>query len=162
MNAAYDPSDTNGQDGHLPPAPSLVPTEIREKEEADKKEAEHAKANGTAGTREEEGGKPDAGKPSGLDNGALEIGGEAGGTITHPGPPAEVVEKFHASLALNGNSQPQFDGDHFPSVRERMNPHLQLMCGPLISYYTVKDGIWQGAAMVVSLDLVIVPFRKVP
>lgn len=25
-------------------------------------------------------------------------------------------------------------------------------CGPLLSYYTVKDGIWYGAAMVVTAD----------
>lgn len=34
----------------------------------------------------------------------------------------------------------------------RMEPHLQLMCGPLLSYYTVKDGVWQGGALVVTAD----------
>ncbi|TXT06137.1 hypothetical protein VHUM_03610 [Vanrija humicola] len=33
-----------------------------------------------------------------------------------------------------------------------MQPHLQLMCGPLLSYYTIEDGIWYGAAMVVTAD----------
>jgi hypothetical protein len=35
----------------------------------------------------------------------------------------------------------------------RMNPHLQLMCGPLLRYDTVgSDGVWYGAAMVVTAD----------
>lgn len=34
-----------------------------------------------------------------------------------------------------------------------MNPHLQLMCGPLLRYDTVdSDGVWHGAAMVVTDD----------
>ena len=31
-----------------------------------------------------------------------------------------------------------------------MNPMLQLMCGPLLRYDTVENGVWYGAAMVVS------------
>ncbi|KAH8833526.1 hypothetical protein DL96DRAFT_1456583 [Flagelloscypha sp. PMI_526] len=35
----------------------------------------------------------------------------------------------------------------------RMNPHLQFMCGPLLRYDTVdSDGIWHGAALVVTAD----------
>ena len=30
------------------------------------------------------------------------------------------------------------------------NPMLQLMCGPLLRYDTVENGVWYGAAMVVS------------
>lgn len=52
------------------------------------------KHDGTEGTREEEGGKKNAGKPSGLDQGAMEINGEAGGTHTSPGPSAADVQKF--------------------------------------------------------------------
>lgn len=25
-------------------------------------------------------------------------------------------------------------------------------CGPMVSYYTIKDGVWHGAAMVVTAD----------
>ena len=31
-----------------------------------------------------------------------------------------------------------------------MDPMLQLMCGPLLRYDTVENGIWYGAAMIVS------------
>lgn len=31
-----------------------------------------------------------------------------------------------------------------------MEPWLQLMCTPLLSYYTVEKGVWYGAVMVVS------------
>ncbi|KAK7689123.1 hypothetical protein QCA50_007814 [Cerrena zonata] len=35
----------------------------------------------------------------------------------------------------------------------RMNPHLQLMAGPLLRYDTVdQDGVWHGAALVVTAD----------
>ncbi|KDQ06742.1 hypothetical protein BOTBODRAFT_39397 [Botryobasidium botryosum FD-172 SS1] len=34
----------------------------------------------------------------------------------------------------------------------QMSPHLQLMCGPLLRYDTVENGIWYGAVMVVSVD----------
>lgn len=30
-----------------------------------------------------------------------------------------------------------------------MHPWLQIMCGPLVNYYTVQQGVWYGAAMVV-------------
>lgn len=118
---------------------------------------EEARKVGTEGTREEEGGKEDAGAPSGLDKGALEVGGEAGGTKTSPGPTAEEVARHthiigdKASVAALGvpNGRPGMER-HW-SVSGKMQPHLQLMCGPLLAYYTVKDNIWQGAAMVVSV-----------
>ncbi|KAF9484877.1 hypothetical protein BDN70DRAFT_871851, partial [Pholiota conissans] len=35
----------------------------------------------------------------------------------------------------------------------RMEPHLQFMCGPLLKYDTIdEDGIWHGAALVVTAD----------
>ncbi|OWT39249.1 plasma membrane protein [Cryptococcus neoformans Bt1] len=119
---------------------------------------EEARKVGTEGTREEEGGKEDAGAPSGLDKGALEVGGEAGGTKTSPGPTAEEVARHthiigdKASVAALGvpNGRPGMER-HW-SVSGKMQPHLQLMCGPLLAYYTVKDNIWQGAAMVVVRD----------
>jgi hypothetical protein len=57
---------------------------------------------GTDGTVEEEGGKTTAGKPSGMDKGALEMNGEAGGTITSPGPTVQEVKAFQERLVMNG------------------------------------------------------------
>ncbi|EIW72301.1 hypothetical protein TREMEDRAFT_25176 [Tremella mesenterica DSM 1558] len=33
-----------------------------------------------------------------------------------------------------------------------MDPHLQLMCGPLLAYYTTQHNIWQGGALIVTND----------
>ncbi|WWD20042.1 hypothetical protein CI109_104515 [Kwoniella shandongensis] len=157
----------------------------------------HVNANnkdktGREGTIEEEGGKKDAGAPSGLDKGALEINGEAGGTRSSPGPTAEEVLEYKRRLQaegrtatthgaaggengfvvndalappstengqLAGQTQTQGQGEdgrpglerHW-SVAATMEPHLQLMCGPLLAYYTVKNDIWYGAALVVVRD----------
>ena len=43
-------------------------------------------------------------------------------------------------------------GERHHSVRDKMEPHLQLMAGPMLVYHTVKEGIWYGAAMVVTAD----------
>ncbi|WWC73414.1 uncharacterized protein I206_107381 [Kwoniella pini CBS 10737] len=139
---------------------------------------------GIEGTKKEEGGKKDAGYPSGLDKGALELNGEAGGTKSSPGPSLQDVLKFNqiqngwqsnshfekqngnenTNINTNGNEQisvpgqvDQIDlkgqagrpelGRHW-SIKDRMNPHLQLMCGPLLAYYTVRNDIWQGGALV--------------
>lgn len=32
----------------------------------------------------------------------------------------------------------------------KMNPHLQVMVGPLLRYDTIENGIWRGAALIVS------------
>ena len=32
----------------------------------------------------------------------------------------------------------------------RTTPHLQFMVGPLLRYDTIENGIWKGAALVVS------------
>ena len=125
---------------------------------------------GTEGTRGEEGGKENAGKPTGKDLVALEPNGEAGGTYTSPGPTAAEVERFEQTQqdwfthtqgvdgaqgaqgagATNVEAGPgvgvQHDGQHpngglqvpgvdggrpgmqrFWSVRQRMEPHLQIM-----------------------------------
>lgn len=103
---------------------------------------------GTEGTREEEGGKENAGKPSGLDKGAREINGEAGGTHTSPGPSAQDVERFkqtqsqwndHSRRGQNGFTDGaaseglQVPGEGRPgmhrhySVSQAMEPHLQMM-----------------------------------
>ena len=89
---------------------------------------------GTDGTKEELGGKEDAGAPSGLDKGALEKGGEAGGTRTSPGPTAEEVEKWRAQNGVEGASQQGATALVAGQQKEqtelkvsRMEPHLQLM-----------------------------------
>ncbi|WVQ79519.1 hypothetical protein IAT38_001618 [Cryptococcus sp. DSM 104549] len=124
------------------------------------------RTGGTEGTKEEEGGKKDAGAPSGVDKGALEIGGEAGGTKTSPGPTAEEVEKYRQQGQAPGAGASGGGMLHVPgqenggrpgmerhwSVSGAMTPHLQLMCGPLLAYYTVKENVWQGGALVVVRD----------
>jgi hypothetical protein len=106
-----------------PPAPSLIP----------QKGTDEVKP-GTEGTIEEQGGKKDSGKPSGLDKGAREINGEAGGTNTSPGPSIEDVRRFEAEQerlkgkeggSESGSSEGR--GGMNWSVKEKMNPHLQLM-----------------------------------
>ena len=101
---------------------------------------------GTEGTREEEGGKENAGKPSGLDMGAREINGEAGGTHTSPGPTAQQVAEFQATQGRwdqhnagenldQGLQVPGTGGDgearpgvqRHISVSQSMSPHIQMM-----------------------------------
>lgn len=100
---------------------------------------------GTDETREELGGKEMAGPPSGQDKGALERGGEAGGTHTSPGPSVEQVEEWKRSngQAQNGEGNGQVHAFRAqvvpPGVNgaehgegqvievPRMEPHLQLM-----------------------------------
>ncbi|KAH9977284.1 hypothetical protein BGW80DRAFT_1435953 [Lactifluus volemus] len=37
--------------------------------------------------------------------------------------------------------------------KQRMNPYLQFMCGPLLKYDTVDEhGVWHGAALIVAAD----------
>ncbi|KAF8479014.1 hypothetical protein DFH94DRAFT_693399 [Russula ochroleuca] len=33
-----------------------------------------------------------------------------------------------------------------------MQPYLQFMCGPLLRYDTIEDGVWHGAALIVTAD----------
>ncbi|TFK72175.1 hypothetical protein BDN72DRAFT_371720 [Pluteus cervinus] len=35
---------------------------------------------------------------------------------------------------------------------QRMDPHLQLMCGPLLRYDTIHDSVWRGAVLIVTAD----------
>jgi hypothetical protein len=88
--------------------------------------------------KDEEGGKKYAAPATAHDRGARELGGEAGGTHTSPGPRADVVQT--AIMAQMGKAQGvQVDGavqlpdDHLKgqqqhwSVEQAMEPHLQLM-----------------------------------
>lgn len=52
------------------------------------------------------------------------------GTTSHPGPPLSAIKEG--------------------KVKAACEPHLQILCGPLLRYDTVKDGMWYGAVMVVS------------
>lgn len=105
----------------IPPPPSLDPAP---KEEPGKTEP------GTEATKEELGGKENAGAPSGLDKGALEENGEAGGTHTSPGPALEVVQKWNKENEGNGSTKVNI-GDRPEMNRgmtvKRMKRHLQLM-----------------------------------
>jgi len=138
-------------DAYIPPPPSIDPAP---------KVPQGPTGGGTEGTKEELGGKEDAGAPSGLDKGALEKGGEAGGTRTSPGPTAEEVHKWRSENGWDGPSVQKGTalewgekpgGEKGLNV-QRMEPHLQLMCGPLLAYYTVKNDIWYGAVMIVTRD----------
>jgi hypothetical protein len=165
MNEAKQATGTKDDFNHDPTAPSAVPPSQQIGEEDKVK-------RGTDGTIEELGGKKDAGPPSGLDKGALEKGGEAQGTISSPGPTAQEVAQYHSQVNGNAPAEAERPGiEKFWKVSARMEPHLQLMyvyliiywrhvadirCGPLLAYYTVKDGMYQGAAMVVC------PFLPIP
>lgn len=88
--------------------------------------------------KEEAGGMEYTAPPTGLDKGARELGGEAGGTHTSPGPNAEVVmaAKMAAQGQLSGvkvdgavqlpNDKAKGTQAHW-SVEQAMEPHLQLM-----------------------------------
>jgi hypothetical protein len=52
------------------------------------------------------------------------------GQRSHPGPPLSAVQQRKVAAVLE--------------------PHLQILCGPMLRYDTVKDGIWYGAVMIVS------------
>lgn len=88
--------------------------------------------------KQEAGGMKNTAPPTALDKGARELGGEAGGTHSSPGPKAEVV--MAAKLAAQGqlpgarvdgavqlpNDQLKGTQAHW-SVEQAMEPHLQLM-----------------------------------
>jgi hypothetical protein len=111
-------------EAYIPPPPSLDPAPKQPMGPTD---------TATEGTKEELGGKEDAGAPSALDKGALEKGGEAGGTRTSPGPTAEEVEKWKAENGGNGTQTATALVAGKPAGQEkelevkRMDPHLQLM-----------------------------------
>ena len=61
-------------------------------------------------------------------------------------------------MSAEGGPYPTYQLAHLSAVARsqnlrvaRMNPHLQFMAGPLLRYDTVdQNGVWHGAAMVVS------------
>ncbi|WRT69400.1 uncharacterized protein IL334_006384 [Kwoniella shivajii] len=179
IGALNDPIQPIAHEPHLGPIPPSTSISDQDSKTSPSKSgvsnfphtsAQKNAETGPEGTKKEEGGKEDAGAPSGMDKGALEIGGEAGGTKTSPGPSIEDVKKYHetqngwSNHAQNGhlgvpgqangtqlqNGKPGLER-HW-SIRDRMEPHLQMMCGPLLAYYTVKNDVWQGAALVVVRD----------
>lgn len=54
------------------------------------------------------------------------------GATTYPGPPLSAIKEGKVAAACE--------------------PHLQILCGPLLRYDTVKDGHWYGAVMIVTND----------
>lgn len=125
-------------EAYVPPVPSKQPEGLPEAGKRDVKT--------DAGVKEEEGGKDDAGQPSGKDKGALEINGEAGGTLTSPGPSKQDIENYHPGARANGihangvavdpsklsAEQQRPNMERFWSVRQKMEPHLQLMYDSLM------------------------------
>lgn len=60
--------------------------------------------------------------------------------------------------SYNGSRSTMDSSRHMSAVERsnqlrmaRMQPHLQMMCGPLLRYDTVtENGVWRGAALIVS------------
>ena len=61
--------------------------------------------------------------------------------------------------SVNGSRSTMDSSRHMSAVERsnqlrmaRMQPHLQMMCVPLLRYDTVtEDGVWRGAALIVSV-----------
>lgn len=122
-------------------APAPVQREVEELQRAENGVTTNvvAEQNGTnEGKKDEQGGKDYSAPPTGVDKGALEYGGEAGGTHSSPGPSAALVQaavqaeqgKLNGARVDGAVNLPddRLDGTkaHW-SVAEAMNPHLQLM-----------------------------------
>lgn len=109
---------------HDPTAPSAVDPS-KQVDEKNKQE------DGTEGTREEMGGKKDAGGPSGHGNDALTQGGKASGTVSSPGPTAqEVAEYYSKSNGAVDSTELERERpgiEKFWKASARMEPHLQLL-----------------------------------
>ena len=112
MNGPYDPT-----------APSAVDPS-QQVSEKDKQQT------GTEGTREEMGGKKDAGAPSGNGNDALAQSGKAQGTVSSPGPTAQEVAEYYSKsngAASHDQEQERPGIEKFWKASARMEPHLQLL-----------------------------------
>lgn len=118
---------------HDPTAPSAVDPskQLSEKEK---------EQTGTEGTREEMGGKKDAGGPSGEGNDALASQGKAQGTVSSPGPSAQEVAEYYTKTngQVNGVGEEQERPgiEKFWKASARMEPHLQLL---LVNLRFVSD-----------------------
>lgn len=88
--------------------------------------------------KEEAGGMLETAPPTALDKGARELGGEAGGTHSSPGPNAQVVAAARQAAAgqsdgVRVDGALQLPNDKLKgtethwSVARAMDPHLQLM-----------------------------------
>lgn len=87
-----------------------------------------------------------------------------------PLPPMPVYPSYSQSSSIYapqnsdpGNVSPLASSSHLQSISSmtpversqalrvaKMKPHLQLMVGPLLRYDTIENGIWRGAALIVS------------
>ncbi|CDZ97664.1 hypothetical protein [Phaffia rhodozyma] len=88
--------------------------------------------------------------PTNLHAEAQSVQSHAGPTVAQPKLDAQTGKED--SLEDSKNTLRPSMGDRHHSVRERMSPHLQFMAGPMLTYHTVKDSIWHGAAMIVTAD----------
>lgn len=90
--------------------------------------------------------------------GPTHINAEAQSTISHAGPAVSQLEAEIGKEDLEPDSQVQRPGlgQRHHSVLHKMTPHLQFMAGPMLTYHTVKDSVWHGAAMIVR------PFPYLP
>lgn len=66
-----------------------------------------------------------------------------------------ITVRSRNDLELKSSGRPQPGWNPISSYCERVGailgePPLIIRCGPLLAYYTVKDNIYQGAAMIVS------------
>ena len=68
------------------------------------------------------------------------------------GGPSMDYSSRHSSQGTMDSSRHMSAVERSNQLRmARMQPHLQMMCGPLLRYDTVtEDGVWRGAALIVS------------
>lgn len=64
--------------------------------------------------------------------------------------PTRVMDKDQGSTTWPGPSLKAIKEGRVKAICE---PSLQVLCGPMLRYDTVKDGYWRGAVLVVSKSL---------
>ncbi|KAJ9110753.1 hypothetical protein QFC20_002794 [Naganishia adeliensis] len=66
--------------------------------------------------------------------------------------PAEVTEQLAKANVDGSKTMVPPNPLQYPPLLRPMQPHLQLMVGPILAYSTVERNIWYGAALVVTYD----------
>ncbi|KAJ9097271.1 hypothetical protein QFC21_004940 [Naganishia friedmannii] len=66
--------------------------------------------------------------------------------------PAQVTEQLAKDNVNGEKTMAPPNPSQYPPLLQPMEPHLQLMVGPLLAYSTVERNIWHGAALVVTYD----------
>jgi hypothetical protein len=70
-----------------------------------------------------------------------------------PPPGMEIPGAIHEQDTLQGiHTAPGPHKDHPEAYKTGFNPHLQVMCGPMLKYDTVENNTWLGYAMMVCSD----------